>query len=649
MPPTGDGFVEDRSGPGEAGAIQDLFAKATDEHQAGHLQEAGQLYRQVLAADATHAQSLYGLGFLALQQKDYEAATRRMQQAVVAKPKEARFHLGLGNAFRGLGQFEQALAAYRKALALEPNFAEAYSNIAGVLQAAGKLGDAEAHYERALAIQPDYVAAHFNLGMVRQGLGNLEGASACFRRVLELRPGFAEAHNSLGVILRRQDRLEEAKVRYELALAERPDYADAYSNLGVLLRQMGKFDDSAKCLTKALSLRPNSAGVLDNLGNTLRDLGRLEESAACHERAIALLPNSVNAYNNLGYTRRKQGKLKEARESFKRARALDPASADVRWNLSLLDLLEGDFAEGWRGYESRHDRKESRPRSFAKPIWRGKPLQLQGARILLHSEQGFGDSIQFVRYVPMVQAAGGTVILNVPSSLRRLVEAMPGVGALTVEGDPLPEFEWHCPLLSLPLALKTAVDTIPSKVPYLKVPEGALEAALQLTWPDRKLRVGVVWSGNPKCTEDQTRSVPLASFEPLLSLGGVQFFSLQMGAAAESLDPMRWAMTDLRPAIRDFADTAALMQQLDLVLTVDTAVAHLAGALAKPTWLLLPFAPDWRWLLDREDSPWYPTMRIFRQKRPGDWQEVIERVRRELCSLSASGQETREQGLGITD
>lgn len=638
MPPTGDHFVGDQRGPEESGAIQDLFAKATDEHQAGHLQEAGQLYLRVLAADATHAHSLYGLGFLALQEKDYEAATRRMQQAVAAKPKEARFHLGLGNALRGRGQFEQALAAYRKALALEPNFAEAYSNIAGVLQAAGKLVDAEAHYERALAIQPDYLAAHFNLGIVRQGLGNLEGASACFKRVLELRPGLAEAHNNLGVILRRQDKLEEAKARYELALAVRPDYADAYSNLGVLLRQMGIFDDSAKCLTKALSLRPNSAGVLDNLGNTLRDLGRLEESVACHERAIALLPDSVNAHNNLGYTRRKQGKLKEARESFKRARALDPASADVRWNLSLLDLLEGDFAEGWRGYEARRDRKESRPRSFAKPIWRGQPLK--GARILLHSEQGFGDSIQFVRYLPMVQAAGGTVILNVPSSLRRLIEAMPGVSALTVEGDPLPEFEWQCPLLSLPLAFKTAVDTIPSKVPYLNVPEGALEAARRLTWPDRELRVGVAWSGNPKCTEDQARSISLPSLNPLLSLGGVQFFSLQMGAAAESLDPVRLAMTDLRPAIRDFADTAALIEQLDLVLTVDTAMAHLAGALAKPTWLLLPFAPDWRWLLDREDSPWYPTMRIFRQQRPGDWQEVIERVRRELRSISAAGRGT---------
>ncbi|MGB9079071.1 MAG: tetratricopeptide repeat protein [Terracidiphilus sp.] len=498
-------------------------------------------------------------------------------------------------------------------------------------QQAGSLGEAAELYGQVLAAQPDSVAAHFNLGIVRQGLGDLAGAVASFEQALALRPELAEAHNSLGLTLRRQEKLEEAKAHYERALALKPEYADAWSNLGVLLRQLDELDASEKCLTKALSLRPENAGILDNLGNTLRDMGRLAESAACHERTIALDPRFPKAHNNLGYTLRKQGKLQEARSSFELAVLLDPRSADIRWNLCLLDLLESDFAAGWRGYEVRHERKENRPRSFSKPQWRGEPLD--GARILLHSEQGLGDSMQFLRYVPMVVAAGGRVILNVPATLRRLAAELPEVDTVTVEGEALPEFAWHCPLLSLPLAFKTTLDSIPSQVPYLKAPEEAMHAADRLEWPEPELRVGLVWSGNPKCAEDRMRSMALKNFEPLLEMESFRFFSLQLGTAAGQLDAVRGPIMDLRPAIHDFADTAALVEHLDLVITVDTSVAHLAGALAKPTWLLLPFAPDWRWLLEREDSPWYPTMRIFRQAQFGDWAAVMERVRSELAEL----------------
>jgi tetratricopeptide (TPR) repeat protein len=500
-------------------------------------------------------------------------------------------------------------------------------------QQAGSLAEAAALYEQILTAQPDAVAAHFNLGIVRQGQGDLAGAVACFECALALRPNLAEAHNSLGLTLRRQEKLEEAKAHYEQALALRADYADAWSNLGVLLRLMDALDASEKCLAKALALRPENAGILDNLGNTLRDQGRLEESAAHHERAIAAQPQFAYAHNNLGYTRRKQGKLKEARASMERALALDARSADIRWNLCLVDLLEGNFAEGWRGYEVRHERKEHRPRQFAQRQWRGE--RLEGARILLHAEQGLGDSIQFLRYVPMVIAAGGRVILNVPATLRRLANALPGVDTVTVDEEPLPEFAWQCPLLSLPLAFGTNLDSIPGKVPYLKAPDEALRAADALEWSAGALRVGLVWSGNPKCTEDQMRSMRLADFDGLFGIEGVHFYSLQLGAAAGQLDAVRGAITDLRPAIHDFADTAALVARLDLVITVDTSVAHLSGALGKPTWLLLPSAPDWRWLLEREDSPWYPTMRLFRQARFGDWATVAERVRKELVALRA--------------
>jgi len=497
-------------------------------------------------------------------------------------------------------------------------------------QQAGLLDSAAALYQQILTAQPDAIAALFNLGVVRQGLGDLPGAAACFERALALRPELAEAHNSLGLTLRRQQKLTQARAHYERALALKPDYADAWSNLGVLLRLMDELDASEQCLAKALALRPENAGILDNLGNTLRDQGRLEESAALHQQAIAAQPKFAHAHNNLGYTLRKLGRLREARASFLQAQALDARSPDIRWNLCLLDLLEGNFVAGWRGYEVRQERNESRPRQFAQPQWRGE--RLDGARILLHAEQGLGDSLQFLRYVPMVIAAGGRVILNVPATLRRLAAELPGVETVTVGDEPLPAFTWHCPLMSLPLAFRTEPDSIPGHVPYLKTPDEALEAADRLTWAAGDVRVGLVWSGNPKCAEDRMRSLRLADFEPLLAVNGVRFYSLQVGAAAGQLGSMPTGVTDLRSAIHDFADTAALVEHMDLVIAVDTSVAHLAGALARPTWLLLPFAPDWRWLLRREDSPWYPTMRLFRQPRFGDWAAVVERVRDELAA-----------------
>ena len=274
--------------------------------------------------------------------------------------------------------------------------------------------------------------------------------------------------------------------------------------------------------------------------------------------------------------------------------------------------------------------RENRPRSFPQPIWRGEPLN--GARILLHAEQGLGDSIQFLRYVPMVHAAGGKVILNVPSALARLAASVHGVDTLTIDEEIPPTFDRHCPLMSLPLAFKTTLDSIPSQTPYLTVPEDALRAAKAHIGPTQKRRIGLVWSGNPKCTEDQIRSMPLSCFEPLLDLEGLQFFSLQLGPAAAQLAAIQKPITDLRHAINDLADTAALMTHLDMIMTVDTSMAHLAGALAKPTWVLLPSAPDWRWLMDREDSPWYPTVRLFRQPTFGDWTSVIARVRHELTT-----------------
>jgi len=618
----------------DSAKVQRLLEEAVRHHDGGRLDEAKQLYQRILSANAMHAKSLHGLGLIARQTGDFEGALQWISQAISIDPKEAAYHFSLGGVLQGQRRFDDALVEFKEALALSPNRAETHNAIAALMQLQGKLQEARIHYERAVALQPAHVIAWCNLGVVLQNLGDLAGSVACQQKAIALRPDLAEAHNNLGLVLRQQGKLEEARTHYERAVNLRPNYVEAHCNLAVLLRQEDRLEESLACLLKALELRPNFAPAFDNLGNTLRDMGRLEESAASHQQALAIAPNYAKAHNNLGVTLRKQGKLAEARACHNRALELEPAVPDFHWNLALIDLLEGKFEAGWKGYESRHERSEHRPRSFPKPQWRGEPLN--GARILLHSEQGLGDSLQFLRYAPMVNAAGGTVILDVPASLRRLAAQLPGVDTLTTNGQPLPAFDYHAPLMSLPLAFQTTFDSIPAQVPYFTVPVDALQAVEHLEWNDRKLRVGIVWSGNPICTEDRIRSIHLSHFQPFLGLDGCEFFSMQMGAAASQLDAseldtMQGRITDLRFAIKDFADTAALITHLDLVITADTSVAHLAGALAKPTWTLIPFSPDWRWLLEREDSPWYPTMRLFRQPTFGDWQSVMDRIHSELA------------------
>jgi hypothetical protein len=328
-----------------------------------------------------------------------------------------------------------------------------------------------------------------------------------------------------------------------------------------------------------------------------------------------------------------QHRFEKAREHYERAIALEGAGGNTRWNRGLLDLLQGKFEAGWQGYDSRILNPKVAPRSFAQPIWRGEPLH--GARILLHHEQGMGDTLQFMRYAPLVHAAGGVVILDVKPPVVRLAKQLPDVEVIAT-GDPLPAFEWQCPLMSLPRAFNTTLESIPAQVPYLRAPDDARQKAAAIDLPEGILRVGFVSSGNPDFADDRLRSISASTFSPLFRIEGVRFCSLQFGPAAAQLRELNAEIVDLAPHVRDFADTAALIERLDLVISVDTAVAHLAGALAKPVWTLLPFAPDWRWMLDREDSPWYPTMRLFRQPSQGDWAAVIERVGEKLRKLVAA-------------
>jgi tetratricopeptide (TPR) repeat protein len=596
------------------------------------LEEAKQLYLQVLAIDVRHAKSLYGLGLIAHQIGNFDAAASMMRRAIAISPNDADYQASLGAVLQDHGRADEAIAAYRQVLRLDPKSEEAHFNLARIFLDQNKLNEARPHFEQALVLKPDSAETHTNMGMLLVREGKPEEARVSYQRALSLNPDFFEALNNLGNLFCTGGRLDEARACYERAIALQPNLAEAHNNLGVVFRDLGRFDEAQACYARALTLKPDYADAHNNLGIVFRDQGKLDESAACHERALALKPDNSEAYNNLGNTRRSQRRLEESLRSYEQALVLNPDNIEPKWNRSLVELLAGDFAAGWLDYEIRTRRKKNATRIFPQPIWRGESLN--GARILLHAEQGLGDTLQFLRYLPMVQAAGGTVILDVPKSLLRMAEELPGIETLVATGDSLPPFEWHCPLMSLPLAFGTSIDSIPAPVPYLTVPADAQKNAERLDWPTKGLRVGLVWSGNPLFPEDWIRSIPLRSFAPMLGIESAHFFSLQMGPAASQLDEVDARMIDLRAAIGDMADTAALIAKLDVVITVDTAVAHLAGALEKTTWTLLPFAPDWRWLMEREDSPWYPTMRLFRQPRFGDWPSVLERVRGELAALA---------------
>jgi hypothetical protein len=434
-------------------------------------------------------------------------------------------------------------------------------------------------------------------------------------------------------------RLAKAEPFYRQILGTQPDHAEALHMLGLLAHQSGHHDVALGLIGRAVVLVPNDAGCFANLCDVHRVLGRFDEAVAAGNRAIALRPGFAIAHNNLANALMDMGRFDEAIAACRRTLELIPDDPEAKWNHSLLLLLGGDFQRGWPLYEARWDtdRLRASKRDFRQPMWDGSPLN--GQRVLLHSEQGFGDSIQFIRYAPLVAKSGGVVVVECQPSLAGLFATVEGVSKVVGDGEPLPPFDLHVPMLSLPFVFKTEPETIPSKVPYL-----AIDPARGQFWRDwlgddgSRLKVGLVWAGRTSNFQQGMRAIQLRQLLPLLDVSGVNFVSLQMdGRAGQIFDtPGASNIRDPREHIGDFADTAALIAQLDLVITIDTAVAHLAGALGVPLWVMLPFAPDWRWFLHREDSPWYPTARLFRQQRILEWDPVIAKVRAELQSLVQS-------------
>jgi tetratricopeptide (TPR) repeat protein len=564
------------------------------------------------------------------------------------------------------GRIAEAEGIYRQLISREPKNARVLDLLGVLLLQTGQLDLSAAFLRRAIAADPNHANYHCNLGSCLRRLGKSEQAIAEFRDAIRLNPALAVAHNNLGISLAESLWFDSAITAYQRALDLDPQYAEAWANLANAYKDAGKIDDALAACARSLALKPESAAAHNSLGVTLAEAHRYAEAIAAYRQAISLDPRYGDARSNLANALAAAGQHDQALSESRKAVELEPLSLQSHWNYAVILLRSGDLPGGFREYEWRWKQQSYFPRPspryypprFPTPHWTGGDIT--GRTILLHAEQGFGDTLHFCRYAPLVAARGARVIMEVQTELHRLFTSLTGVAEIFSRGQALPSFDEHCPLMSLPLAFNTTLGTIPGTVPYLGPAEADVQKWATIltaddghsTGSDRGLstsagqglstrsdqavstssdqlrrRIGLCWAGSADHADDCDRSLALSQFSALADDRFV-FYSLQKGPpAAQALaPPAAMNLIDLTARVHDFADTAALMMNLDLVITADTAVAHLAGALGKPVWVLLRHLSDWRWLIARPDTPWYPTMRLFRQTARGDWTEPLQEI-----------------------
>jgi tetratricopeptide (TPR) repeat protein len=572
--------------------LQKLLKKGLKHHQEGRIELAAACYRKMLKVDPTSSETREMLRLLEAKAGPVQELNPSLNANVADDPCTL---YSRANSYLAEGRIQQAIDCLRRAAELRPESAQAHQYLGAAQERFGDLQAAVNSYQRAVALQPDSPELHCHLARVLYQGGALQAAAELDRRALALDPK-----------------------RYE-----------TYNDLGLVLTNLGNFEAAVEAFRRSLRLNPRSAKTMAGIGYLYERKGDLLSAADGYREALKVDPELLAAYVDLGFVLYGLGELAEAADCFRRLRALQPDSAEATANLGIIHLLQGNLAAGWAEYESRGKVGVGDDRSLTQPRWKGEPLG--GERILLYAEQGFGDTLQFVRYVPLVAAQGGQVVLEVQPQLRGLLSATDGALHVMCRGETLPEFAWQCPLLSLPLAFGTELHTIPAKAPYVHS-DPALVEVWQQRLQGNTRRIGLAWGGNPTHHRDRLRSIPLELLVPLMKVPGTTFYSLQVGPGSEQMKqmPPDVQVIDLADELKDFANTAAIVANLDLVISVDTSVAHLAGAMGKPVWILLNKGCDWRWFLERADSPWYPTARLFRQTTAGGWQEVVNLVERAL-------------------
>jgi tetratricopeptide (TPR) repeat protein len=608
-------------------------------HRQGDLASARCMYEEILDFHPRHFDALHLLGVMAIQTRNPGLALTLIERAIDAYPLSAAAHCNRGSALEALDRAEAALSSFERALSIEPDYVEALFNRANVLYKLERYDSALAGYDRVIAHSPNLAQAHFNRGNALRQLRRLDDAKASYDAAIEKSPGYAEAHCNRGLALKEMHHLSAALADFERAIAIDPNYAAAHSNRGNVLMKLQQWDAALASYDRAIAASSDFAEAHFNRGIVLHELERFDEALADYDRAIAIRPDYAEAYSNRGNAQTELNRLSEALASYDHAIAMQPDYAPGWFNRSIALLLTGDFARGWHDYEWRWRNEAgsviNERREYKQPLWLGEQ-SLAGKTILLYGEQGLGDTIQFCRYVKLFPDLGARVVLDVKKPLAKLLANLDSVSHLTSEGDAPPFFDYHCPLLSLPLAFKTTVDTIPFTSGYLSAEPGRLGYWRARLEEKIAPRIGLVWSGNAKHRKDRKRSFALASLIPYLP-GGVEYFCLQTELRAADQETLL-----AHPHILNFGgelefdNTAALCECMDLVISVDTSVAHLSAALGKRTWILLPFNPDWRWLMDRSDSPWYRSVKLYRQRERGVWSEVFEQVRHDLTELTGA-------------
>ncbi|MBB6252191.1 tetratricopeptide repeat protein [Nitrospirillum iridis] len=673
----------------DADAILTLLAAA--QQGLGRRDAAEALYRQVLTTEPGHAQAAGALGALLLAAGRPAEALAPLATAMAGAPQAAEHPYARAQALDALGRQTEATADYEATLRLAPGFVPAQAGLGLALDRLSRPDQAAAALERVVRAVPagHPQASHPQVAAARAALSRIQETRATLLRdqgqpdaaipvhqqaLATLRDGglapAPDLWNSLGVSQLAAGRVADAVAAFQAAVDADPRYGEALSNLGNALKAAKRLDEAVDSYRRALALFPRVAEIHTNLGTALAELSRPTEALAAYEEAVRLNPAFIGGWLNVGMGRRGVGDLDGAVEAYGRALALDPSfhrawtalgaalydlgrfedaaqaaekalalkpdSVEANWNLGLVALLLGRHAQGWPLYEWRRHSRTNPLRTFDVPAWDGAPFP--GRTLLVHIEQGLGDMLMIARYLPLVAARGGRLLVETPPDLAALFQGMvqPGRLDLAPTDRPLPPFDLQCPVMSLPGLFRAGIDPIPAGVPYLSVDEGR-----RTHWRDRlagggTLKVALVWAGNPNFTGDRWRSPRLPAFAPVLRVPGVRFFSIQMGDGRRDLEgaDLPAGFTDLGPDIADFADTAAILTEADLLISSCTAPVHLAGALGRPVWVVLPQAPDWRWGLGACDSAWYPTARLFRQEGRGDWRAVMRRVAGELTELA---------------
>lgn len=617
--------------------VFDLLRAGLAHHQAGRAPEAEEAYRAALAAAPNHARALYLLGVLYTGNGRLDEAVKLLEQAVAAAPDDTDARFNLGNALYRTGDLNAALDHYRAVAERRPGYAEVFANLGRVYQELGNIEAAIEACRTAIARKPALAEGHTNLGLALLAADRIPEAVEAFQAALARQPNAAAAHANLANALHRARRHADAVEAARAALGLDPNLADAHVTLGVVLRELGRMDEAVAALREAVRLAPSNAAAHVNLGNALLEQDSMEAAEAAFRRAVTLDPNLPEAQSGLGYLFTNTHRFREAIAACERAIELRPDFAEAHWNQGFAYLLAGDFENGWEKYEwrKRHPRYAAAYRSFDAPTWEGEDIA--GRTLLIHAEQGLGDSMQFIRYAEPLAARGARVIVACDRALIALFRRVRGVADAIDKSGATPPFDLWIDQMSLPRVTRTRLESIPTPGAYLSA-DPARAAAWRRDLADAKdgPKVGLVWAGNAQHSNDRRRSMPVEAVRPLVGVAGVTFVSLQVGPRSRGIERLAPApILDLSGRLTDFMDTAAVVDNLDLVIAVDTAVAHLAGGMDKPVWTLLPFDPDWRWVVACADhTPWYPSMRLFRQPRLGDWDSVVGRMAAELKTLA---------------